>query len=172
MCFYKICLSSYHNILCNESHCNLSYLYHKVSPHYWIVFLQFTDTSCNISQLKNQTRATNQLQPSLDPTLPSCNFLDLSIIIANATKCTIYLLLSCPYLPFCSRSILINFALHDSSERIIPRSLKLHLAIPNSKFSWFPPSSHSTFDTIDHALPLSHSLSLTLKEPYPYQFSF
>lgn len=60
-----------------------SHLYHQIFTCYWIVFLQLTDTSQNISQLKmipkQQTTAISY------PTLP--------IWIANSTICTVFVLI-------------------------------------------------------------------------------
>lgn len=168
MRFHKICLSSYHSILCNESHCNLSHLYHKIFPHYWIVFLQFTDTSCNISQL--QTKPEQHTNHNL-PLIPYCRAA-APLIYPSLQQTPPDVLYICCFLVLIFHSVLIISTPHNSSERIISWSLKLHLATPTGKFSVGSHLSLSAALTPLIILPLSHSLPLALRKSYPYWFSF
>ena len=132
MCFHKICLLI--TIYCAMNPTAISLICIIKFSHTTGLF-SFSSQTCLAIFFSLKPNKNNKLQPSLDPRLPSCNFLDLSIFIANATKCTINLQLPCPHLPFCPHPILINFAPHNSSERIIPWSLTLNLATRIGKFS-------------------------------------
>lgn len=125
-----------------------------------------------MSQLKTKSKQqTNHNLPLILPCLAT------SPLICSSSQQTpqnmVYLLFPCPHLPFCPPPILIIFAPHHSSERIMPWSpmtfILPHSVINSQLVPIFLSQQHWTLLTIPS---LKHSLSLTLRESDTTGFSF